>query len=284
MSHFTVLGGGGFIGSNLVRYLAPRATRVDAPRRDEPLKPGNLGHVIYCIGLTADFRERPVATMQAHVAKAAEILRTARFESFLYLSSTRVYGGAKSTAETSPVEVDPTAPDQLYNISKLAGEALCLALPNPRVRVARLSNVFGPGMGGKSGAAGSFLASVLHDAVEKRFVEFQTSLASAKDYISVADVVRALERIALAGEERLYNVASGRNVTHKEIAEALRRVCGTTVVARPGAPTTAYPEIATGRITALFEGAKPKWAPADLIENLPALISGNRSSSVAGAA
>ncbi len=284
MNQFTVLGGGGFIGSHLVRHLAAGSARVIAPRREQSPGPGSLGHVIYCIGLTADFRERPIATMQAHVAKLADILRGARFESFLYLSSTRVYARASSTAEDARITVDPAAPDELYNISKLAGESLCLALPNPRVRVARLANVYGPGMDGKSGTRGNFLAAVLREAAAKRFVELETALASAKDYIAVDDVVRALERIALHGTERLYNVASGRNVTNKQIAETLRAHCGATVVAKPGAPAVVFPEIDTGRLAALFDGAKRKWAPADLIEHLPALAAGDRPATIAGAA
>lgn len=284
MSHFTVFGGAGFIGSHLVRSLATGGARVDAPRRDAPPSPAGLGHVIYCIGLTADFRDKPVTTMEAHVGRLADLLRSSRYESFLYLSSTRVYAGADATAEYTRIGIDPADPDQLYNISKLAGEALCLSLPNPRVRVARLANVFGPGMGGKSGNNGNFLAAVVQEAAGKRFVELETSFSSAKDYVAVDDVVRAIERIARAGTERLYNVASGRNITNKQIAEALRKHCGATVVVKPGARTVAYPEIDTTRIAALFDGAKPKWAPADLLDRLPALAAGERGSNLAGVA
>lgn len=284
MNHFTVFGGGGFIGSHLMRRLAIGGARVEAPRRDAPPSSAGLGHVIYCIGLTADFREKPIATMEAHVGRLADLVRASRFESFLYLSSTRVYARAEGSAEDSRIGIDPADPDQLYNVSKLAGEALCLALPNPRVRVARLSNVFGPGMGGKSGNNGNFLAAVLRDAGAKRFVELETSFSSARDYVSVDNAVRAIERIALSGSERLYNVASGRNVTNKQIAEALRKHCGATVVVKPGARTVAYPEIDTARIAALFDGAKPKWAPVDLIESLPALTAGDRPANLAGVA
>jgi len=31
------------------------------------------GHVIYCIGLTADFRQKPFETIEAHVSKLAEV-------------------------------------------------------------------------------------------------------------------------------------------------------------------------------------------------------------------
>ena len=54
---YTVLGSSGFIGRNLIKYLDSIGCEYYAPDRhlheimDKP-----LGHVIYCIGLTADFR------------------------------------------------------------------------------------------------------------------------------------------------------------------------------------------------------------------------------------
>ena len=81
--------------------------------------------------------------------------------SLLYLSTTRVYRNALETTESATLQVSPTDPDDVYNITKLAGEALCLSLPNPTTRVARLSNVIGAGA-----QSDSFLASVMRDARE----------------------------------------------------------------------------------------------------------------------
>ncbi len=142
----TVLGAGGRIGRALVSALIGRA-RVRAVGRstldafldgDEP-----AGHVISCLGLTGDFRARLLDTAEAHVGLTARILRRGGFESLLYLSSTRVYAGARTTRETAQPAVRPWDPSHLYNLTKLAGEALCLTDPRPTVRVVRLSNVIG---------------------------------------------------------------------------------------------------------------------------------------------
>src|ERR1043166_5646069 len=92
---FTIFGAGGWIGSALARRLTSSGQEVRAVFRDN-WPPGDeaLGHVIYAIGLTADFRERPLATAQAHVGTLTRALEFSRFKSFLYLSSTRVYQGA----------------------------------------------------------------------------------------------------------------------------------------------------------------------------------------------
>jgi len=64
----TVLGGSGFIGSHVARHLRRLGVACDTPARDdESIFSRPLGHVIYAIGLTADFRARPLETVEAHV-------------------------------------------------------------------------------------------------------------------------------------------------------------------------------------------------------------------------
>jgi len=91
MNTITVLGSSGFIGSHLVNKLRELNVSYYCPSREEDLTKKNLGDVIYCIGLTADFRSRPFDTVTAHVCKLLTILQECRFDSLLYLSSTRLY-------------------------------------------------------------------------------------------------------------------------------------------------------------------------------------------------
>ena len=97
-------GASGFIGGALCSHLRTAGHDVQAPARDE-IPTGGLGHVVYAIGLTGDFRSRPLATVDAHVTALTERLRGADFDSWLYLSSTRVYRrtGSGTAAEDSPL-------------------------------------------------------------------------------------------------------------------------------------------------------------------------------------
>jgi len=140
---FTVLGARGFVGSHLVSFLENEGADCITPARAEQLDGGNLGHVIYCIGLTADFRTRTFDTVESHVCALLDILKNCYYDSFLYLSSTRVYKNAQSTNEEAALRVTPHNPDDMYNISKIMGESLCLTIDNPSVRIARMSNVVG---------------------------------------------------------------------------------------------------------------------------------------------
>src|SRR5688572_26915815 len=100
----TVLGASGFIGSRLVSHRAATGAGFQAVVRMEALSTRPLVPVIYCIGLTADFRSRPLNTVEAHVCKLLEVLRKCEFESLLYLSSTRLYTpGDGSTEEETAI-------------------------------------------------------------------------------------------------------------------------------------------------------------------------------------
>lgn len=264
---FTVLGADGFIGRHLIAHLRATGRTVRAVDRVglAPILAGEggpLGHVINGIGLTADFRTRLAETMETHVGLTARLLRTADFDSFLQLSSTRVYQRAAETHEDAALPVISADPSDLYNISKLAGESLCLADPRAAVRVVRLSNVYGT-----DAAPSTFLASVLRDAVTTGAVSLGQSAASGKDYIAVEEVAALLAAVAERGRHRLYNLASGISVSHGALAEAVRRLTGCAVTERPGAPTVTFPPIRIDRLAAEFGAPRSR-----LIDDLPRLV------------
>jgi nucleoside-diphosphate-sugar epimerase len=257
---FTVLGSTGFIGGRLVRHLKGLGAEVETPARDvSDLRGKYLGHVIYAIGLTGDFRTRPNAAIDAHVNVLQRLLHEAEFESWLYLSSTRVYGGLPDGVLATEIEKLPVYPglNDLYNISKLLGESICLARDCQTVRIARLSNVYGTGQ-----SQDTFLGSVVRDLVRNGKVIIGESPGSSKDYISVESVVETLGSIAMRGRERLYNLASGNAVTHEALADAMRR-CGYTVEFSAEAPRRVFPIIDTARIRSEF-GNHPRSLLQDL--------------------
>lgn len=256
-ARFTVLGASGYIGSRLVEHLRAQGCDVQAPLRGDAeifIRP--LGHVIYCVGLTADFRTRPFDTVDAHVGLLADLLRRARFTSLLYLSSTRVYMGGTTTQEDAPLTVLPGDPSYLYNLSKLTGESLCHASGRAGVRVARLSNVVGPGM---DAASGNLVADLLQQARQGHMV-LRSDPQSAKDYVHVDDVLDWLPRIALRGRCSVYNVASGVQTTHAQWLEWLGVRYSSTYEVLDGAPLQRLAPINVSRLHAEWGVvARPVW-------------------------
>ena len=219
-----------------------------APARgDETIFSRPLGDVIYCVGLTSDFRTRALATVEAHICLLARLLASTTFESLLYLSSTRLYIRNQAASEDGCISVDPGDPEDIFNITKLAGESICLSQGNPRVRIARLSNVLG-----EDYESGNFIFSLIKDARQDGVVELRTTPESAKDYVLVDDVVRLLPKIAESGKRRLYNVASGSNLSNAEILGAIAEVTGARIKYAEKARHIAFPRIDNQSICSEF--------------------------------
>lgn len=246
--NWTVLGASGTIGRRLSAHLRAAGHAVFSPDRGEDIYSRPLGHMIYAIGLTADFRQRPFDTVDSHVSVLGELLKHGNFESLLYLSSTRVYGRAAGGNEDSPLPMLSQDPSDLYNLSKLMGESLCLQDARSSVRVARLSNV----VAGDDAESANFVPSLVREARSGRIV-LQTSMDSVKDYIHIDDVVELLSRIAVRGRERLYNVASGIQTTHEQWTTLLAARTGCVVKVVPSAPTIRFVPIDIGRIRTEFD-------------------------------
>jgi nucleoside-diphosphate-sugar epimerase len=247
MTTHTVFGGNGFVGGEVARLLELRGDSVRRVLRGNWPEPGeHLGHVIFTIGMTADFRKRLVETVELQVVRLHEALSRYRFDSFTYLSSARVYGGADSTREDASLLVRPLEQDHVYNISKLAGESLCLAYGNPAIRVVRMSNVYGA-----RDVSNLFLTAVMREAVETGSVTIGQSPLSSKDYIWVDDVAKALISIAETGTQQIYNVAAGVNVTHQLIGDILGEA-GYEVHFKQGGAIVTIPPIDVGRFVNEF--------------------------------
>lgn len=242
--HYTVMGGHGFIGSHLLCHLRQAGHECFAPERgDDSLFSTPLGHVIYCVGLTADFRSRPLDTVEAHVCLLRRLLKQADFASLTYLSSTRVYARSNATDETATLHVNPTRADDLYNLSKLMGESLCLHGGRANTRVARLSNIVGlrpdPDI---------FIDQLLEEGRQTGRVLLRTALSSRKDYLYIDDAVSALTRIAASNAQGIINVASGEGVDNQQIARYLESDMGFIVDVSSNAPAWDFTAIDINRL------------------------------------
>ena len=262
MTRCTVFGASGFIGQALTRSLVDAGYEVHAPGRDERPDPAlDLGHVFYCIGVTADFRSRPFDTVRAHVSVLSDLLERHRFQSMLYLSSTRVYAGAGRAHEDAPLTVNPNDPSDLYNLSKLTGEAICLHAGKPHCRVARLSNVVG-----FDPHTHNFHAELIREALSGR-IALRSAPSSEKDYILLRDAVGLIMRIGLHGQASVYNVASGVNLTHARWCDALARATGCAVGHVPDAREYRFAPIDIARIREEFG-----FEPAPVFDAVPGLV------------
>lgn len=216
MSEYTVLGASGFVGRRLVSLLTAAGFNCFAPARgSEEIFKRDLGRVFYCIGMTADYSRYPFDTIEAHTCFLARILKEARFDHLVYLSSTRLYDtlAVDVAREDAPLHLSPKEPRHIYDLSKALGENLCLTVMKGKASVARLACVFDT----EKDAPG-FLSEWLQRATQEKQFILPSSTGVVRDYIHVDDVVHALTAILDSGPAAIYNVASGENISNMELA------------------------------------------------------------------
>ena len=165
---YTILGSKGFIGSHLVKYLEKQGNEViTLDIRKEEIHNKSLGNVIYSIGIP-NFIERPFDAVEAHVCLLTKLLEKGNFDSFLYISSARLYAELESTNENESITVNPSKINDLYNISKAMGESICLASKKKKIKIVRPSNVTGNNF-----RSNLFIPSIIRDAVTNQKIVLQ---------------------------------------------------------------------------------------------------------------
>lgn len=164
------------------------------------------------------------ATGTLNLCQAAQ---EAGVERFVYVSSSEVYGTAKSVPMNEGHPLEPTTP---YGASKLAGEAyarsyyLAFGLP---VVIVRPFNTYGPrehleGVYGE--VIPRFVLRAMNDLPPIVFGDGQQT----RDFTEVSDIVRgmvlAAECEALVGGT--VNIAAGREVSINEVAQIILKLVG----------------------------------------------------------
>jgi len=259
---FTIIGASGFIGGALVRALVDAGYEVAAPARDALPSLALRGHVIYAAGVTADFRQRPFDALDGNTTLVAGLLSRGGFDSFLYLSSARVYRNAASSGESTAIPIRPDQLEDLYDLTKLTAEAMCHASGRPNVRVVRLSNVVGQDFGSRN-----FLFDLIRSACSEGRIQLRTALESAKDYVLLDDVLDMLPRIAVAGTRDCYNLGSGSNLTNAQLVQAIVAVTGAQLSVQDGAPAILSPILDVSRLQSEFA-----YAPRPILPVIPSLV------------
>lgn len=218
----TVLGSTGFIGSRVQTRLLELGYDPFCPGRDERLTSQRLGTVVYCVGLTADFREDPLGSYNAHLGLLRQLLVENSVERVVYLSSARVYlplldaqSDLARLTEDLPIPVLSSSSSDVYTLSKLAGESLVLAT-GPANTALRLSNVVGP-----PAEMGSFLGQVVAEIKSTGQLHLRSHPQSAKDYISVGAVVETITMTLRRRMPGVYNVCNGFNLSNQDWLDLL---------------------------------------------------------------
>ena len=231
--HYTIFGSTGRIGSYLKKKLISDGNSVFSPsRKDYYLAHKNLGHVIYCCGVTSDFKYRSFDTIESHVCLLSFLLKHKNFESFNYLSSTRLNFPKRSYINKIGPNFYGGYEMDIYNASKLAGEALCIQSQIPNVKITRICHVVNPNDKQKE----NFLSDICGQAKRGEIV-LNSSLKTKKNYIHIDDLSFLLQLIGPFGKKKFYNVASDNLISNNEIIKKLMKITKCSVITSNNAQT-----------------------------------------------
>lgn len=247
-NHFTVFGSTGFIGSELSKTLAAQGFSVKCPiRDDENIFKHPLGHVIYAAGIVSCTQDMLEQTVEAHITKPLSILKYAHCDSFLYLSTVRVYAHSQETHEETPIPGYLDHNHSFYDVSKMMGERICLEFKNPKIRIARLANVLG-----NNKKSNTFTYTLLKNAWMGKNLTIDSNPDNKRDYVMIDDVVSLIPHICQSGRYRLYNIASGISISNQQLGKVIKEVTGCSVSFSSEKPLDSWPPISISRIKEEF--------------------------------
>ena len=215
--------GRGFIGSNISKFLKENKYNVFQPKRGKYKFNKDLNNIIYCIG-SNNWVKDPKGSYDANLGIIPRIIFNNKFKSFTLISSTRIYLGnpSEKTKETDLVNIDPNKINFFFNSLKITAESLCLSLPNKKIRVVRLSNLFGDNFTNQI----YLLPTLIRSSIKNKKINIFVSKKSTKDYLYINEAFNVLIKIINKGKYRIYNVASGKNIKLEKIIDKLRRITG----------------------------------------------------------
>ena len=247
-----IIGGNGFIGRNLSRTLAKRED-LDIYSFDLSLPKTELEGVKY---LEGDFFDEHVLQnaisgmdliihslstvnpgnsnekyMQGYGRDFIQTIRLCKMlidqkSSMIFLSSGgTVYG----VQEKQPIqETALPVPINHYGSVKLCIESVIRTFNtqlHTKMRIARISNPFGPGQDYHKGVG--FVDAAIKKSICKESLEIWGDGENIRDYIYIEDVCKMLEAlIDYTGDEEVFNLSSNEGVSQNMVVDILKRIDG----------------------------------------------------------
>lgn len=196
---------------------------------------GKVDYIIHAAGIAAPvfYQKYPLKTIDVAVGgtrNMLELARKKRVKSFLFFSSSEIYGNpaleAIPTKETYKGNVSCIGPRACYDESKRMGETLCFTYYhwyNIPIKIVRPFNIFGPGMNLKDYRV---IPNFLNNALSSKPLPVHVSGKQTRTFSYISDAVTAFFKVLLSDKNgEVYNVGNDQNeINMNQLAQIINKI------------------------------------------------------------
>lgn len=194
-----------------------------------------VDYIIHAAGIASPvhYHKYPIETIESAILGTKNLLEMARkkrVKSFLYFSSSEIYGDPDPncipTPETYRGNVSSVGPRACYDESKRLGETLCMVYHSRYgvpVKIVRPFNIYGPGMlPDDYRVIPTFIISALH----KRPLYVHDSGKQTRTFCYISDAIVGFFKVLLSHHNgHIYNIGNDKpEITMRELAHIISSI------------------------------------------------------------
>lgn len=211
-----------------------------------------VDYIIHAAGLASPFyyKKYPLETIESAFLGAKNLLELARInkvESFLFFSSSEIYGdpepSAVPTPETYVGRVSSVGPRACYDESKRLAETLCIIynqLYKVPIKIVRPFNVYGPGMRHTDYRV---VPTFLYTGLKGKNLPVHDKGIQTRTFCYISDAITAIFKVLLKGRSgEVYNIGNDKpEISMYELALTICDILGNGTKPRRKSYPSNYP-------------------------------------------